>query len=77
MKLDFKEMEDEMEGLMKNMDQITDLSEGISRAFAGKRTRVQELSASHDTLKQLQLIFDLPVTVQRLANEDQLEEVRT
>ncbi|CAG0889612.1 unnamed protein product [Cyprideis torosa] len=73
MKIDFKEMEEEMEDLVQNMESITELSDGITKAFAVRKGRVQQLCATHATLNQLQLIFDLPKNLNQLAQEQEYE----
>ncbi|KAH0951879.1 hypothetical protein HN011_001289 [Eciton burchellii] len=60
MKTDFKEMEESMDLLAKNMDSITSFSEQISSTLHGTRQQIAKLSSVHSLLKKLQFLFKLP-----------------
>ncbi|KAG7191141.1 hypothetical protein KM043_007169 [Ampulex compressa] len=69
MKTDFKEMEDSMDLLGKNMDSITSFSEQISSTLQGTRQQVAKLSSVHTLLKKLQFLFKLPGNLKDSINE--------
>ncbi|RLU18531.1 hypothetical protein DMN91_008888 [Ooceraea biroi] len=60
MKTDFKEMEESMDLLAKNMESITSFSEQISSTLHGTRQQIAKLSSVHSLLKKLQFLFKLP-----------------
>ncbi|KAK2575387.1 hypothetical protein KPH14_001051 [Odynerus spinipes] len=70
MKTDFKEMEDSMDLLAKNMDSITSFSEQISSTLQGTRQQIARLSSVHTLLKKLQFLFKLPGNLKERMNEE-------
>ena len=60
MRVDFRDMEDEMDQLAEKMKSVTDKSNSINEALKGKRSKVAELSSTHALLKKLQFLFELP-----------------
>ncbi|XP_032682040.1 vacuolar protein sorting-associated protein 51 homolog [Odontomachus brunneus] len=70
MKTDFKEMEDSMDLLAKNMDSITSFSEQISSTLHGTRQQIAKLSSVHTLLKKLQFLFKLPGNLKEKMNEE-------
>ncbi|KAF3421725.1 hypothetical protein E2986_08754 [Frieseomelitta varia] len=70
MKTDFKEMEDNMDLLAKNMDSITSFSEQISSTLQGTRQQIAKLSSVHTLLKKLQFLFKLPGNLKDKMNEE-------
>ncbi|KOC63630.1 Protein fat-free like protein [Habropoda laboriosa] len=70
MKTDFKEMEDSMDLLAKNMDSITTFSEQISSTLQGTRQQISKLSSVHALLKKLQFLFKLPGNLKDKINEE-------
>lgn len=75
MKADFKEMEDSMDLLAKNMDSITSFSEQISSTLHGTRQQIAKLSSVHTLLKKLQFLFKLPGNLKDRINEEKYEQV--
>jgi len=75
MKTDFKEMEDSMDLLAKNMESITSFSEQISSTLHGTRQEIAKLSSVHTLLKKLQFLFKLPSNLKDKINEDKYAEV--
>lgn len=76
MKTDFKEMEDSMDLLAKNMESITSFSEQISSTLHGTRQQIAKLSSVHTLLKKLQFLFKLPGNLKNKINEEKYAEVR-
>ncbi|EFN69590.1 Uncharacterized protein C11orf2 [Camponotus floridanus] len=74
MKADFKEMEDSMDLLAKNMDSITSFSEQISSTLHGTRQQIAKLSSVHTLLKKLQFLFKLPGNLKDRMNEENYEQ---
>ncbi|KZC08603.1 Protein fat-free like protein [Dufourea novaeangliae] len=70
MKTDFKEMEDSMDLLAKNMNSITSFSEQISSTLQGTRHQIAKLSSVHALLKKLQFLFKLPGNLKDRMNEE-------
>ncbi|XP_017889830.1 vacuolar protein sorting-associated protein 51 homolog [Ceratina calcarata] len=70
MKTDFKEMEESMDLLAKNMDSITSFSEQISSTLHGTRQQIAKLSSVHALLKKLQFLFKLPGNLKDKMNEE-------
>ncbi|XP_003704746.2 vacuolar protein sorting 51 [Megachile rotundata] len=70
MKTDFKEMEESMDLLAKNMDSITSFSEQISSTLQGTRQQISKLSSVHALLKKLQFLFKLPSNLKDKMNEE-------
>lgn len=70
MKTDFKEMEESMDLLAKNMDSITSFSEQISSTLQGTRQQIAKLSSVHALLKKLQFLFKLPGNLKDKMNEE-------
>lgn len=70
MKTDFKEMEDSMDMLAKNMDSITSFSDQISSTLQGTRQQIAKLSSVHALLKKLQFLFKLPANLKDRMNEE-------
>ncbi|XP_020283585.1 vacuolar protein sorting-associated protein 51 homolog [Pseudomyrmex gracilis] len=70
MKTDFKEMEESMDLLAKNMDSITSFSEQISSTLQGTRQQIAKLSSVHTLLKKLQFLFKLPGNLKDRINEE-------
>ncbi|XP_011692053.1 PREDICTED: vacuolar protein sorting-associated protein 51 homolog [Wasmannia auropunctata] len=70
MKTDFKEMEDNMDLLAKNMESITSFSEQISSTLHGTRQQIAKLSSVHTLLKKLQFLFKLPGNLKDKINEE-------
>ncbi|EFN87653.1 vacuolar protein sorting-associated protein 51 homolog [Harpegnathos saltator] len=70
MKTDFKEMEDSMDLLAKNMDSITSFSEQISTTLHGTRQQIAKLSSVHTLLRKLQFLFKLPGNLKERMNEE-------
>ena len=75
MKTDFKEMEDNMDLLAKNMDSITSFSEQISSTLQGTRQQIAKLSSVHTLLKKLQFLFKLPGNLKDKMNEENYAQV--
>lgn len=75
MKTDFKEMEDSMDLLAKNMDSITTFSEQISSTLQGTRQQIAKLSSIHALLKKLQFLFKLPGNLKDKMNEENYRQV--
>lgn len=75
MKADFKEMEDSMDLLAKNMDSITSFSEQISSTLHGTRQQIAKLSSVHTMLERLQFIFKLPSNLKDRINEENYKQV--
>lgn len=75
MKTDFKEMEDSMDLLAKNMDSITTFSEQISSTLQGTRQQIAKLSSVHALLKKLQFLFKLPGNLKDKMNEENYTQV--
>lgn len=75
MKTDFKEMEDNMDLLAKNMESITSFSEQISSTLHGTRQQIAKLSSVHSLLKKLQFLFKLPGNLKDKINEEKYAEV--
>lgn len=75
MKTDFKEMEDSMDLLAKNMESITSFSEQISSTLHGTRQQIAKLSSVHTLLKKLQFLFKLPGNLKDKINEEKYAEV--
>ncbi|XP_031843057.1 vacuolar protein sorting 51 [Nomia melanderi] len=74
MKTDFKEMEESMDLLAKNMDSITSFSEQISSTLQGTRNQIAKLSSVHALLKKLQFLFKLPSNLKDKMNEENYAE---
>ncbi|XP_024887025.1 vacuolar protein sorting-associated protein 51 homolog [Temnothorax curvispinosus] len=74
MKTDFKEMEDSMDLLAKNMESITSFSEQISSTLHGTRQQIAKLSSVHTLLKKLQFLFKLPGNLKDKINEEKYAE---
>ncbi|KAF7995252.1 hypothetical protein HCN44_004724 [Aphidius gifuensis] len=74
MKCDFKQMEDSMDCLAKNMDSITSFSEQISSTLSGTRQEISRLSSIHAHLKRLQFLFKLPSNLKDKMNEGNYSE---
>ncbi|CAL1674182.1 unnamed protein product [Lasius platythorax] len=74
MKADFKEMEDSMDLLAKNMDSITSFSEQISSTLHGTRQQIAKLSSVHTLLKKLQFLFKLPGNLKARINEENYKQ---
>ncbi|GAB1859878.1 Vacuolar protein sorting-associated protein 51 homolog [Camponotus japonicus] len=74
MKADFKEMEDSMDLLAKNMDSITSFSEQISSTLHGTRQQIAKLSSVHTLLQKLQFLFELPGNLKDRMNEENYEQ---
>ena len=60
MRSDFKKMEEEMESLVVNMGDITELNEKINSTFKEKRQDISRLNNINTLLKKLRFMFDLP-----------------
>uniref|UniRef100_A0A0A9XU11 Vacuolar protein sorting-associated protein 51 homolog n=2 Tax=Lygus hesperus TaxID=30085 RepID=A0A0A9XU11_LYGHE len=69
MKVDFKQMETEMDSLGKNMDSITSFSDKISTTLQTTRGQISKLSGIHALLKRLQFLFKLPAKLTSLMDE--------
>ncbi|XP_078053605.1 vacuolar protein sorting 51 [Augochlora pura] len=74
MKTDFKEMEESMDMLAKNMDSITSFSDQISSTLQGTRQQIAKLSSVHALLKKLQFLFNLPGNLKDDMNEENYEQ---
>jgi len=75
MKTDFKEMEESMDLLAKNMDSITSFSEQISSTLHGTRQQIAKLSSVHSLLKKLQFLFKLPGNLKDKIKEESYAQV--
>lgn len=75
MKTDFKEMEDSMDLLAKNMDSITSSSEQISSTLHETRQQIAKLSSVHTLLKKLQFLFKLPGNLKDKIKEENYAQV--
>lgn len=75
MKTDFKEMEESMDSLAKNMDSITSFSEQISSTLSGTRQQISRLSSVHSLLKKLQFLFKLPGNLKDRMSEGNYNQV--
>lgn len=60
MKMNFKQMETEMNLLAENMSSITCFTEQISSTLQDTRSQITRLSSLHSLLKRLQFLFKLP-----------------
>lgn len=60
MRVDFRDMEEEMDQLAAKMKSVTAKSANVNDALKGKRAQVAELSSTHALLKKLQFLFELP-----------------
>ncbi|XP_066260204.1 vacuolar protein sorting-associated protein 51 homolog [Euwallacea similis] len=69
MKNDFKEMEDEMDLLMTNMETITSFSDKINSNLKQTRDKISHLSGIHSLLQRLQFLFKLPATLKSRMEE--------
>ena len=70
MRVDFKDMEDEMDQLAEKMKSVTEKSNLINNALKGKRAQVAELSSTHALLKKLQFLFQLPAKLKSSIAEE-------
>lgn len=70
MRVDFRDMEDEMDQLAEKMKSVTDKSNSINEALKGKRAKVAELSSTHALLKKLQFLFELPKKLKSCIEEE-------
>ena len=70
MRVDFKEMEDEMDQLADKMKGLTERSASVNQALKGKRVKVAELSSTHALLKKLQFLFELPKKLNNCIEEE-------
>lgn len=69
MKLDFKQMETEMNSLSSNMKSITSFSEHISGTLQDSRSQLNKLSEKLSLLKRLQFLSSLPTKLKNLIDE--------
>lgn len=60
MRVDFRDMESEMELLADKMKNVTDSSSEVNKALRERRLEVSKLSGTHALLKKLQFLFELP-----------------
>ena len=70
MKLDFKQMEAEMNLLANNMNSITCFTEQISKTLQHSRNKISRLSSIHSLLTRLQFLLKLPNKLKKLIEED-------
>lgn len=75
MKLDFKQMEEEMNLLAENMNSITCFTEQISNTLQDTRTQISKLSLIHSLLKRLQFLFKLPNNLKAKMEEGAYSQV--
>lgn len=66
MKMDFKQMETEMNLLQENMDSITSFSEEITGTLQDTRQQLCKLSGKYSLLKKLQFLSTLPANLKAL-----------
>ena len=70
MRVDFREMEDEMDSLADKMKTLTQRSAVVNDNLKGKRAKVSELSSTHALLKKLQFLFELPAKLKNCIEEE-------
>jgi hypothetical protein len=65
MKTNVESMEDEMDSLVRNMDNIATQSHKVNLSLADKRSQIDKLVRVRRLLKRLEFIFDLPNRLRR------------
>lgn len=75
MKVDFKQMETEMDLLASNMGSITSFSDQINSTLQGTRQQIGKLSGVHSLLQRLQFLFKLPTTLKARMEEKYYQQV--
>ncbi|KAI8997615.1 Vps51/Vps67-domain-containing protein [Pilobolus umbonatus] len=65
MKSNVEDMESEMNRLNENIQSISSQSQYINDELDPDRTKIQQLSVIHNSLKKLQFLFELPNRLQR------------
>ncbi len=74
MRVDFKDMEEEMDQLADKMKALTDRASTVNQALKGKRSKVAELSSTHALLKKLQFLFELPKKLKMCIEEENYKD---
>ena len=74
MRVDFREMEEEMDQLADKMKTLTQRSAVVNDNLKGKRSKVSELSSTHALLKKLQFLFELPAKLKVCIEEENWEQ---
>ena len=74
MRVDFREMEEEMDQLADKMKTLTQRSAVVNDNLKGKRSKVSELSSTHALLKKLQFLFELPAKLKGCIEEENWEQ---
>ncbi|KAG0747218.1 hypothetical protein G6F57_006489 [Rhizopus arrhizus] len=69
MRSNVENMESEMSRLNENIANISSQSKRINETLGPNRTKIQQLSTTHNSLKRLQFIFDLPNRLQYYSNK--------
>ena len=70
MRVDFRDMEDEMDQLAEKMKSVTEKSNTINNSLKGKRHEVAKLSSTHALLKKLQFLFVLPAKLKSCIEDE-------
>merc|ERR1739844_504712 len=70
MRVDFRDMEDEMDQLAEKMKSLTERSATVNQSLKGKRAQVSNLSSTHALLKKLQFLFELPTKLNTCIDEE-------
>lgn len=65
-------MEHELNLLSQNMELITNKSGEIAKNLGGKREELDRMSTTHSLLNKVQIILELPDTMNTLINENNL-----
>ncbi|CAO3690186.1 unnamed protein product [Rhizopus microsporus] len=68
MRSNVESMESEMSKLKENITTISNQSKRINETLSPNRTKIQQLSTAHNSLKRLQFLFDLPSRLQHYLN---------
>jgi len=70
MRVDFRDMEGEMDQLAEKMKALTERSATVNQALKGQRAQVADLSSTHALLKKLQFLFELPTKLNTCIDEE-------
>ncbi len=70
MRVDFRDMEDEMDQLAEKMKSVTENSAKVNDALKDRRSKVSDLSSTHALLKKLQFLFELPSKLKECIDEE-------
>jgi hypothetical protein len=70
MRVDFRDMEGEMDQLASKMKSVTENSASVNEALKDKRSKVGDLSSTHALLKKLQFLFELPTKLKECIEEE-------